>query len=165
MTGTLESATAKKPKGYVTNSNLTLFGIATALFPRVFTSLKFPSPINFLHFAIYYFATAKSKPLWFRIAIVFACFNQIIISDTKQVLLSFIVGYVLLYLLNIEDLGKTITYLTVGVIFLGIFYWAIYNFAVSIEINSDRSITDILLLAECSNEDEFEAKILYLPLS
>lgn len=264
MTRTLQS-TAVKQKGYVTNSNLTLFGIATALFPRVLTSLKFPSPINFLHFvaipfacwsvivksrskdrkqveiskqllvgiflfltvtiasallnnagiintvlsflllgepfililtivcmpmseevferfrnwilrfaminmlfayvqkyvfrmdkfvglednikgifigqgaghviggsvamtfAVYYFVTAKTKPLWFRIAIVFACFNHIIISDTKQVLLSFIVGYILLYLLNIKDIGKTITYLTLGAVFLGIFYWAIYN--------------------------------------
>lgn len=264
MTRTLESTPAKQ-KGYVTNSNLTLFGIATALFPRVFTSLKFPSPINFLHFvaiplacwsvvtksrskdrkqvlisqqlliaififltvvitsalinnagvinaalsflllaepfililtivcmpmseegflrfrdyivgfaminmlfayiqkyvfhmekfsglednikgifigqgaghviggsvamtfAVYYFVTAKTKPLWFRIAIVFACFNHIIISDTKQVLLSFIFAYVLLYLLNVKDVGKTITYLTLGAILLGVFYWAIYN--------------------------------------
>ncbi|MFB2839411.1 hypothetical protein [Floridanema evergladense] len=265
MTRTLESATAKKPKGYVTNANLTLFGIATALFPRVLTALKIPSAINFLHFAaipfacwsvvttsrskdrkqieiskqlligiflfltvtiassllnnagivnailsflllgepfililtivcmpmsaegfqrfrsyilafaminmlfayvqkyvfrmenliglednikgifigqgaghviggsvamtfaVYYFVSAKTKPLWFRIAIVLACFNHIVISDTKQVLLSFIIGYVLLYLINVKDLGKTLTYLILGAIFLAIFYWAIYN--------------------------------------
>ena len=254
-----------KSKGYVTNSNLTLFGIGTALFPRILTALKIPSPINFLHFAIiplacgstllnsrskdakqisisksillslylflivvfasallnsaglpnvildylllaepfililtiitipmtvesyegfrgwivkaalinmifayiqkyifrmenliglednikgifigqgaghvlggsvamtfavYYFATAKTKPLWFRTLIVLACFNHIIISDTKQVLLSFIVGYVLLYLINIKDIKKTLIYLILGIIFLSIFYWAIYN--------------------------------------
>lgn len=265
MTRTLESATAKKPKGYVTNANLTLFGIATALFPRVLTALKIPSAINFLHFAaipfacwsvvttsrskdrkqieiskqlligiflfftvtiasallnnagivnailsflllgepfililtivcmpmsaegfgrfrsyilafaminmlfayvqkyvfrmenliglednikgifigqgaghviggsvamtfaVYYFVSAKTKPFWFRIAIVLACFNHIVISDTKQVLLSFIIGYVLLYLINVKDLGKTLTYLILGAIFLAIFYWAIYN--------------------------------------
>ncbi|MFB2894424.1 hypothetical protein ACE1CI_16060 [Aerosakkonemataceae cyanobacterium BLCC-F50] len=266
MTRTLESTRVKKKqKGYVTNSNLTLFGIATALFPRVLTALKIPSAINFLHFAaipfacwsvvttsrskdrkqieisqqlligiflfltvtiasallnnagvinavldflllaepfililtivcmpmsaegfqrfrnyilafaminmlfayvqkyvfhmekliglednikgifigqgaghviggsvamtfaVYYFVSAKTKPLWFRIAIVLACFNHIVISDTKQVLLSFIIGYVLLYLINVKDLGKTLTYLILGAIFLAVFYWAIYN--------------------------------------
>lgn len=80
-----------------------------------------------LTFAIYYFVTAKAKPLWFRLVIVLACFNHIIISDTKQVLLSFIAGYVLLYLVNIKDIGKTLMYLTIGAVFLGAFYWAIYN--------------------------------------
>lgn len=264
MSRTLESATAK-PKGYVTNSNLTLFGIGTALFPRVLIPLKFPSAINFLHFAaiplacgsvlvtscskdrkqiaiskqllvgifllltvtitsallndagvinavldflllgepfllilsivcmpmsqegfqrfrswilrfaminllfayvqkyvfhmenligeednikgifigqgaghviggsvaltfaVHYFVTAKNKPLWFRIIIVLACFNHIIISDTKQVLLAFIVGYALLYLINVKDIGKTLMYLIAGAVFLCIFWWAIYN--------------------------------------
>lgn len=262
----IELEPVSKRKGYVANSYLTLFAIATALFPRVLTGLKFPSAINFLHFAtiplacgsvlfssrsknreqlaisknlllslflflivvfasallnnagvinavlsylllaepfililtivsipmtatnyqhfskwimqaalinmlfayiqkyvlrleklvglednikgifigqgaghvlggsvamtfaVYYLVTARSKPLWFRIAIVLACFNHIIISDTKQVLLSFIVGYALLYLINIEDIRKTLLYLTLGAAFLSAFYWAIYNF-------------------------------------
>jgi len=80
-----------------------------------------------LTFAVYYFVTAKNKPLWFRIVIVLACFNHIIISDTKQVLLSFIVGYILLQLANVKDVSKTLMYLTLGAVFLGVFYWAIYN--------------------------------------
>jgi len=265
MSPTTLELPVSKQKGYVTNSNLTLFGIATALFSRVLMPLKIPSPINFLHFvavpfacgsvllrsrsrdlkqiaiskqlivgiflllvvtissalvndagvinavldflllaepfililtivcmpmslegfhrfrswilrfaminllfayvqkyvfrmdkliglednvkgifigqgaghviggsvaltfAVYYFVTAKAKPLWFRLAIVLACFNHIIISDTKQVLLSFIAGYVLLYLINIKDIGKTLMYLSIGAVFLGAFYWAIYN--------------------------------------
>lgn len=78
-------------------------------------------------FAVFYFATANTKPLWFRIAIVLACLNHIVISDTKQVLLSFILGYILLYLLNIKDIKKTITYLIAGAVFFSVFYWAIYN--------------------------------------
>ncbi len=263
MSTVLESPA--KPKGYVSNLNLTLFGLGTALFPRILTALKIPSPINFLHFvtipvacgsvlwnsrskdpkqiaiskaliislfvflvvvfasallnnagvinafldylllaepfililtivglpmtaesykrfrdwllqaslinilfayvqkyvfrmenliglednikgifigqgaghvlggsvsmtfAVYYFITAKDKPLWFRIIIGIVCFNQLLISDTKQVLLSFIIGYVLLYLINIEDIGKTLMYLGGGLVFLAAFYWAIYN--------------------------------------
>jgi hypothetical protein len=37
-------------KGYVTNLKLILFGLSTALFPRVLTGLKIPSVINFMHF-------------------------------------------------------------------------------------------------------------------
>jgi hypothetical protein len=79
-------------------------------------------------FAIYYCVNAKSKPLWFRIAILLVCLNQIVISDTKQVLLSFIVGYVILYCVNFKDFRRAILYLIVGVVFLVLFYWAIYNF-------------------------------------
>jgi hypothetical protein len=257
---------APKSKGYVTNSKLTLFGLGTALFSRVFTVLKIPSTINFLHFftvplacasvllnsrskdrkqiaiskslllglslllvvvlasallnhagiinavldyllltepfililtivsipmtsdsyqnfrnwilqaclintifayvqkyvfhmekligkednikglfigqgaghvisssvamtfGIYYCVNAKQKPLWFRIAILLACLNQVIISDTKQVLLAFIIGYIILYFLNFKHLTKAILYLISGVLFLSVFYWAIYNF-------------------------------------
>ncbi len=263
----MRTALESKPraKGYITNSNLTLFGLGTALFPRVFTALKIPSPINFLHFAaipyacwsvlvksrskdhqqialsknillslflflivvfasallndagvintvldylllaepfililtivsipmntesyqrfrkwilqaaminmvfayiqkyvfrmdkliglednvkgifigqgaghvlggsvamtfaVYYFVSAKDKPLWFRIAIAFCCFNHILISDTKQVLLSFIVGYVILYLVNVKDIRKTLMYLIIGALCGAVFLWAIYN--------------------------------------
>jgi hypothetical protein len=79
-------------------------------------------------FAIYYFVNAKNKPLWFRIAILLVCLNQIIISDTKQVLLSFIVGYIILYFVTFKDIKKAILYLIVGGLFLVFFYWAVYNF-------------------------------------
>jgi len=78
-------------------------------------------------FAVYYMTTAKTKPLCFRLIIALACFNQVIISDTKQVLLSFILGYIFLYLINIKDIGKTLMYLTLGAVVMGAFYWAIYN--------------------------------------
>ncbi|BBC24314.1 hypothetical protein [Pseudanabaena sp. ABRG5-3] len=254
-----------KRKGYITNSNLTLFGVGSALFPRIFTALKIPSAINFLHFvaipfacgsvivksrskdlqqitiskkillslflflivvfasallneagvintvldylllaepfililtivsipmttesyerfrrwilqaaminmlfayiqkyvfrmdkliglednikgifigqgaghvlggsvamtfAIYYFFTAKNKPLWFRAVVFLGCLNHIIISDTKQVLLSFILGYVLVYFLTLKDIRKGLLYLILGVVFFSAFYWAIYN--------------------------------------
>jgi hypothetical protein len=257
---------ASKPRGYVTNSNLTLFGIATALFPRILTALKIPSAINFLHFAVvplacgsvlfnarskdrkqilisrrlllglfffliaifasallngagvvnavldylllaepfililtivslpmslasfdrfrnwilqfalinlifayvqkyvfhmerliglednikgifigqgaghvlggsvsmtfavYYLLTAKTKPFWFTVTIALAALNHLVISDTKQVLISFIVGYLLLYLINLKDIRKTILYLVLGIAFISIFYWAIYQF-------------------------------------
>jgi hypothetical protein len=79
-------------------------------------------------FAIYYLVNAKNKPLWFRIAIVAACLNHVFISDTKQVLLAFIVGYVILYFSTFKNMKKVILYFIIGAIFSGVFYWAIHNF-------------------------------------
>jgi hypothetical protein len=261
-----EPSVKRKQKGYITNSNLTLFAIATAFFPRVFTALHIPSVINFLHFgtillacgyvlgksriknqkqiaisrhlliglffllivifasallnnagiinaildylllaepfililtivslpmtcarldqflgyiyqfalinlifayvqkylfhmerlfglednikgvfigqgaghvlggsvsmtfAVYYFVKAKTKPFWFRIAILLAALNHLIISDTKQVLVSFILSYLLLSLINLKDIRKVILYLGLAIAFIWIFYWAIYQF-------------------------------------
>jgi hypothetical protein len=255
----------KQKKGYVTNLSLTLFGLATAMFPRVLTVLKIPSPINFLHFVaipfacasvlfnsrskepkqiaiskrilsslfiflivviasalingagiinaildyllltepfiviltivcipmtadsyqgfrdwivqaalintifayvqsyvfrmdklfglednikgifigqgaghviggsvamtfgVYYLASCKDKPLWFRIVIMLACLNHVIISDTKQVLLAFLVAYVILYFLTFKNLQKALFYLVSATLIGCIFYWAIYN--------------------------------------
>lgn len=80
-----------------------------------------------LTFSIYYFVTARTKPLWLRVVVVLATLNHLIISDTKQVLLSFVGGYVLLYLINFKDPVKTVLYLTGGIVFIALFFWAIYN--------------------------------------
>jgi hypothetical protein len=49
---------AKKPFGYISSSNLVIIAYATAFFPRVLMMLKFPSAVNFLHFAAVPFACA-----------------------------------------------------------------------------------------------------------
>ncbi len=79
-------------------------------------------------FAAYYFVNAKNKPLWFRFAIVMAAFNHIIIADAKQVLISFIGGYIILYLINVKDIKKTLFYIILGIVFLSVFWWAIFQF-------------------------------------
>lgn len=38
-------------------------------------------------------------------------------------------------------------------------------FVVSVDVTTDRTIADILLLAECSNDGECDGQIRYLPLS
>jgi hypothetical protein len=78
-------------------------------------------------FAVYYLVSVKTKPLWLRILLLLVILNHVIISDTKQVLLSFVVAYILLYLTNIKNPVKALTYLIAGAIFLIIFFWAIYN--------------------------------------
>jgi len=79
-------------------------------------------------FAAYYFINARNKPLWFRIGIVCLCINHVLISDTKQVLVAFMVAYLLLSFLNFKDIKRALIYLLIGVLISGGFYWAIYNF-------------------------------------
>jgi hypothetical protein len=60
-----ELTVSRREGGYIANSNLLLFALAIAFFPRVLMLLKFPSIINFLHFAIvplvFAMALAQSK--------------------------------------------------------------------------------------------------------
>ncbi|NJK29881.1 MAG: hypothetical protein HC851_01450 [Acaryochloris sp. RU_4_1] len=79
-------------------------------------------------FGVYYLFALKSKPLFIRVLVFLAIFNQIIISDTKQVLLAVMAAYVLLQIVNLKDPVKSCLYLVVGSVFLVLFYWAIYNF-------------------------------------
>jgi hypothetical protein len=79
-------------------------------------------------FAVYYFINAQNKPLWFRIGIVCLCINHVLISDTKQVLVAFMVAYILLSFLNFKDIKKALIYLMISILVSGSFYWAIYNF-------------------------------------
>lgn len=79
-------------------------------------------------FAVYYSIDARNKPLWFRMGIVFLCINHVLISDTKQVLVAFLVAYLLLSFLNFQDIKRALIYLIIGVVVSGGFYWAIYNF-------------------------------------
>ena len=83
------------------------------------------SAIVSLIFAIYYLASEKTRPLWFRIVIAVAVFWQIIISDTKLVLGSFIVGFILFSLSKISS--KTLVYAISGVFLFLLFFWALDN--------------------------------------
>ena len=77
-------------------------------------------------FAVYYFAIAKERPLWVRSLVLAAGFGNILTSDAKQVLLTFIVGFAMLALTK-RDIGKTIGYLFCFLIFVLCFSWAIQN--------------------------------------
>lgn len=80
-----------------------------------------------LSFALYYLMTAKEVPLWFRITVMISAFMQMLAADGKQVLLSFIVAWVLLILLNFKDVVRAIQYVIAAAIFGIAFFWAMNN--------------------------------------
>jgi len=80
-----------------------------------------------LTFGVYYFMTAKSRPLWFRIIISLATVYHMLISDAKQVMLVFLASGVLLFLTKLKDVGQLLKYVVGGVVFGAIFYWCTQN--------------------------------------
>jgi hypothetical protein len=58
-------------------------------------------------FALYFF-TSKNGTLWMKIAVAMAALWQILFSDSKQIILAYGVAWMLLILVNIQDITKTI---------------------------------------------------------
>ncbi|MBO1066312.1 MULTISPECIES: hypothetical protein [Nostocales] len=78
-------------------------------------------------FALYFFINEKTFPLWMRIGAVIAAFWQILFSDSKQLLLAYLVAWVLLVLVNSKDFGKTIKLLSAIALFGFGFLWCVQN--------------------------------------
>ncbi|TVP62269.1 MAG: hypothetical protein EA343_11700 [Nodularia sp. (in: Bacteria)] len=78
-------------------------------------------------FALYFFTNEKNFPLWSRILAIIAAFWQILFSDSKQLLLAYIIAWGLLIIVHSKDIGKTIKLLGAIAIFGYGFYWCAYN--------------------------------------
>ena len=78
-------------------------------------------------FALYFFTNEKTFPLWIRIGAIIAAFWQILFSDSKQLLLAYLIAWGLLILVNAKDIGKTIKLLSAIAIFGFGFLWCVQN--------------------------------------
>ncbi|HEY9651201.1 MAG TPA: hypothetical protein V6C95_11100, partial [Coleofasciculaceae cyanobacterium] len=80
-----------------------------------------------LTFGIYYFATAKTVPIWIRMAVALATFWHMNMADAKQVLLCFGVGGGCLLLTKFKNIGEALKYLIGGVLLVYAFLWCMQN--------------------------------------
>jgi hypothetical protein len=78
-------------------------------------------------FGLYYLVTAKTAPLWFRIVVFLATFWHMLLADAKQVLLSFLAGWLLLLVTKIQDIGKALQYIIAAAVLGAILAWCIEN--------------------------------------
>ena len=78
-------------------------------------------------FGLYYFASAKTTPLWLRTLILIAAGWQLIISDSKQIILALIAAGILLLLVNYQKPVKLLSYLILMSVCIYVFYWCIQN--------------------------------------
>jgi hypothetical protein len=76
---------------------------------------------------LYFFSNEKTFPLWMRITVILAAFWQILFSDSKQLLLAYLIGWGLLILLNFKDINKTIKLLIATIIVGYGFLWCVQN--------------------------------------
>lgn len=79
-----------------------------------------------LYFALYYF-TAKESPLWLRLTTCFGAAIQFHLSDAKQVLLAFFLGWLVLTLANLKDLRKFLIHMAIIAFTTAIVIWCIDN--------------------------------------
>lgn len=77
--------------------------------------------------ALYCFLRTKSYPFWLRSLGLVAAAFQLIISDSKQVLLAYFVGWAILILLQFKHLDKLIIYLIAAVVSVYGFLWCVRN--------------------------------------
>lgn len=80
-----------------------------------------------LSVALYYLLNAKTVAVWVRVFWLLAAFYQLLISDSKQILVVFVIAWALLLLFKFNNFGKALMYLIAIVIFLVGFYWAVQN--------------------------------------
>lgn len=85
------------------------------------------SSIVSLTFGLYYLISEKDAPVWIRVSILIAALWQIIISDAKLVLGSFLVGLVLFALSKVSL--ESIKYLILGILMIFGFFWALEHIA------------------------------------
>lgn len=74
--------------------------------------------------ALHYYVTTKNAPIFLRIGALVAAFGQLILSDSKQILLTFILAWMLLPMLRfVKNPVTALKYLGGAAIFCIVFYW------------------------------------------
>jgi hypothetical protein len=77
--------------------------------------------------ALYYLISAKTSPLWIRAFWFIAAFHQLLLSDSKQVLIALVAGWILLLLTKVQNIGKLFIYLACAVVAGIILVWCVEN--------------------------------------
>lgn len=80
-----------------------------------------------LTFGLYYFLHIKTVPLWLRVCVLLATFWHMLLADAKQVLLSFLVGWVILLLTKFKNIGQALKYILTAILLVCMLIWCIQN--------------------------------------
>lgn len=77
-----------------------------------------------LYFALY-FLKLKTIPLWIRITVIISAIYQTQVSDSKQVFVALVVGWLLVVFTKVKKPIKILLYVIPIVLIIAIFYWAL----------------------------------------
>jgi hypothetical protein len=78
-------------------------------------------------FGVYYLVAVKNHPLWMRLSVMLAVLIHIVVSDTKQVLAIFLAALLIMIIFKVNNIGKLIQYLAIGVVFAGLILWSAFT--------------------------------------
>lgn len=79
------------------------------------------------YFAIYFLTSFKQFPLWIRVLPLLGAFYQTQVSDSKQVFLALVLGYMLLIMTKFEQPIRLLVYCLIGFVAILIVNWALLN--------------------------------------
>lgn len=80
-----------------------------------------------LAFGFYYYASAKSAPLWLRASVLLAVMVQILVADAKQVIFVALLAWAALIISKTTDIKATLQYIIAAVLVGYALYWCIFN--------------------------------------
>jgi hypothetical protein len=80
-----------------------------------------------LSFSLFYFTGAKNRPFWLRALVLVASLIHLVVSDAKQVIVTFILGFAILSLTKTKNPSKALLYIIGLAIFIIAFQWGIEN--------------------------------------
>lgn len=76
-------------------------------------------------FACYYLVDVKSSPIWMRVFVVAAAIWQVVIADTKLVMGSFVLGFIVLSFTKLNR--RILGYLIALIVLCCVFWWCVQN--------------------------------------
>ncbi|MGB3757385.1 MAG: hypothetical protein WBA07_13575 [Rivularia sp. (in: cyanobacteria)] len=80
-----------------------------------------------MSFSLYYFVSAKQRPTWLRGGVIFAAFMLLLFADAKQIIIVWLIAWIILILTQVKNIKATLQYLIAAIIILAIFYWCVEN--------------------------------------
>lgn len=80
-----------------------------------------------MSFGLYYFVSAKTAPMWLRCSVLGAAFMQLIFADAKQVLMVWLVAWLILILTKLKDIKVVIQYAIAALVVGFVLFWCIEN--------------------------------------
>ncbi|RCJ25512.1 hypothetical protein A6770_27650 [Nostoc minutum NIES-26] len=80
-----------------------------------------------MFFSAYYFQKANDVPLWQRVMVLLASLWQVIFSDTKQVILVFLIAWSILSLIKIKNIRKVLMSVIGIVLLVSMIIWGTEN--------------------------------------
>ena len=80
-----------------------------------------------IYFGLYFLLSAKGLPPWLRALPLVGAVIQFQLTDSKQVLLALLIGWIGLILSKTKNIGKTLVYIMAAGVIVSGFSWAVQN--------------------------------------